>query len=282
MEATLPLANGGLPLTGGGMAGGGMAGGEAVSGEAVEALPRAPTTISTTDTAVDATTAGKGEERELGRSSERGCSPFTSCTSSIVEGYAFDPQAPTYSEAQVPLWITTRNGSRLPAFHIDNGSELTMLISHSNAEDIGVVFTQWKARRLDSRMLLPTRALLRLRTATSAPATSAPATSAPATSAPATSAPATSAPASQDLSRELDVNALAYDYSGFGHATGQPSEANLHADASAALELLVTRFGLRPETDVRTLPSNLSHHSYTHRAAPTSCYARSQSLARSF
>ena len=262
MEATLPLANGGLPLTGGGMAGGGMAGGEAVSGEAVEALPRAPTTISTTDTAVDATTAGKGEERELGRSSERGCSPFTSCTSSIVEGYAFDPQAPTYSEAQVPLWITTRNGSRLPAFHIDNGSELTMLISHSNAEDIGVVFTQWKARRLDSRMLLPTRALLRLRTATSAPATS--------------------APASQDLSRELDVNALAYDYSGFGHATGQPSEANLHADASAALELLVTRFGLRPETDVRTLPSNLSHHSYTHRAAPTSCYARSQSLARSF
>ena len=145
------------------MAGGGMAGGEAVSGEAVDAsLPRATTTTSAT--------AGKGEERELGRSSVRGCSPLSKCTSSIVEGYAFDPQAPTYSEAQVLLWITTRNGSRLPAFHIDNGSELTMLISHSNAEDIGVVFTQWKARRLESRTLLPTRALCRLCTAPTAPA----------------------------------------------------------------------------------------------------------------
>ncbi len=42
-----------------------------------------------------------------------------------------------------------------------------------------------------------------------------------------------------DFSRQLNVNVMAYEYSGYGKATGSPSEANCYADIDAAFKYLV-------------------------------------------
>lgn len=42
-----------------------------------------------------------------------------------------------------------------------------------------------------------------------------------------------------DFSRQLNVNVMAYEYSGYGKATGTPSEANCYADIDAAFKYLV-------------------------------------------
>ena len=60
-----------------------------------------------------------------------------------------------------------------------------MLVSHANAEDLGIVLAFWSW-----------------------------------------------------LSDVLQVDVFAYEYSGYGHSTGEPSEQNLYSDAKAALELL--------------------------------------------
>lgn len=44
------------------------------------------------------------------------------------------------------------------------------------------------------------------------------------------------------LSQRFGVNVLVYDYSGYGASTGQTLEANLYADAEAALAELVNRY----------------------------------------
>ena len=125
--------------------------------------------------------------------------PIGAYVKAMVEAYAFDPQQhPTYTPEQVNLWIDTANGSRLPAFYLSvPGATLTMLCSHSNAEDLGVTYGIWSR-----------------------------------------------------LSKELQVNVLSYEYSGYGHATGRASESNLVADANAALELLTKKFGLIPARDI--------------------------------
>lgn len=42
-----------------------------------------------------------------------------------------------------------------------------------------------------------------------------------------------------DFSRQLNVNVMAYEYSGYGRATGSPSESNCYADIDAAFKYLV-------------------------------------------
>lgn len=44
------------------------------------------------------------------------------------------------------------------------------------------------------------------------------------------------------LSQRFGVNVLVYDYSGYGASTGQTLEANLYADAEAALSELMERY----------------------------------------
>jgi hypothetical protein len=46
------------------------------------------------------------------------------------------------------------------------------------------------------------------------------------------------------------VDVFAYEYSGYGHATGEPSELNIYSNARAALTLLSDGFGLKPERDI--------------------------------
>ncbi len=95
------------------------------------------------------------------------------------------------------MWLDTDKGHRLPAFHIRKGHPLTILVSHANAEDLGIVLGFWSY-----------------------------------------------------MSDALQVDVFAYEYSGYGHSTGTPSEENMYSDARAALQLLVDGFKLKPERDI--------------------------------
>lgn len=95
------------------------------------------------------------------------------------------------------IWLNTRH-SRIPALHIARGHPLTLLVSHSNSEDLGDVRDYWTTK-----------------------------------------------------SAELAVNVLAYEYSGYGHATGaKPSERRICADATAALAYATEKLGLLPQRDI--------------------------------
>ncbi|KAK9116398.1 hypothetical protein Sjap_015345 [Stephania japonica] len=50
-----------------------------------------------------------------------------------------------------------------------------------------------------------------------------------------------------DLSRHLRVNLMGYDYSGYGHSTGKPSEQNTYADIEAAYKCLQEMYGAKEE-----------------------------------
>ena len=74
------------------------------------------------------------------------------------------------------MWLDTDRGNRIPAFHIRRGFPLTVLVSHANAEDLGLVLQYWAY-----------------------------------------------------MSQQLQVDVFAYEYSGYGHATGKPCEENLYS-----------------------------------------------------
>lgn len=64
--------------------------------------------------------------------------------SNQVNQMAFCPPQPTYQKKDVNMWLETDRGSRIPAFHIRRpGNKLTVLVSHANAEDLGVVLSYW-------------------------------------------------------------------------------------------------------------------------------------------
>ena len=56
---------------------------------------------------------------------------------------AFCPPTPTYRKQDVNMWLETDKGNRIPAFHIRRGHPLTILVSHANAEDLGIVLGFW-------------------------------------------------------------------------------------------------------------------------------------------
>ena len=119
------------------------------------------------------------------------------CVSSYVARVAFDPQPPCYSADDVGIWLTTDRGNVIPAFHIHRGHAVTVLVSHTNAEDLGKVYEYWAL-----------------------------------------------------LSERLGVNVFGFEYSGYGHATGLPSERNVYSDARAALARVMETHGLVPERDI--------------------------------
>ena len=119
---------------------------------------------------------------------------------STINKMAFlPPKPPTYRKEDVNIWITRKKNKKhkIPAFHIRNGKPITLLVSHANAEDLGILL-----------------------------------------------------PYCRYLADRFDVDVFAYDYSGYGHADGEPSEANMYEDARAALDMLRDGFGLVPERDV--------------------------------
>ena len=46
------------------------------------------------------------------------------------------------------------------------------------------------------------------------------------------------------LGNRLNCNIFSYDYSGFGESKGQPTEKNVYADAEAAWDVLINKYGL--------------------------------------
>ena len=54
-------------------------------------------------------------------------------------------------------------------------------------------------------------------------------------------------PPCRELSKELRINVLGYDYSGYGCSTGTPSVSNAIADINACYQYLLQAKGKRPQ-----------------------------------
>jgi len=52
----------------------------------------------------------------------------------------FQPPPPTFLHPSRHIYLTTSTGTRIPAFFIDRGASVTLLFSHGNAEDLGMIY----------------------------------------------------------------------------------------------------------------------------------------------
>merc|ERR1712232_179249 len=84
----------------------------------------------------------------------------------------------------------------IPAFFIDRDAKFTLLFSHGNAEDLGMIIQYFR-----------------------------------------------------EVSHILEVNIFAYEYTGYGMSTGEPSEQGIYADVEAAFKYLRDIIGI-PWTEV--------------------------------
>ena len=113
----------------------------------------------------------------------------------MISSLLFQPPPPTYLHPSRHIWLDTSAAGRIPAFFIERpGAAVTVLFSHGNAEDLGMIY-DWFS----------------------------------------------------DLSRVLQVNIMAYDYTGYGLSRGAPNEASCYADIEAAYGYLLTVRRLQPE-----------------------------------
>eukprot|EP00918_Siedleckia_nematoides_P008379 GHVU01018170.1.p1 GENE.GHVU01018170.1~~GHVU01018170.1.p1 ORF type:complete len:258 (+),score=21.25 GHVU01018170.1:591-1364(+) len=98
------------------------------------------------------------------------------------------PQPPTYEPDRNLIWLTTKLNERIPAFFINRNAKTTVIFSHGNAEDLGMIsgyFREW--------------------------------------------------------SESFGVNIFAFEYTGYGLASGKASEEHAYADAEAAYEYVTKR-----------------------------------------
>lgn len=118
---------------------------------------------------------------------------------SNISSLVFQPPKRGYLHSSSPIfWITTCHNHRIPAFHIDNQSCITLLFSHGNGEDLRTCF-EWMT----------------------------------------------------ELSRELNVNLLAYEYEGYGGNTATTSsEQGCYDDIDAAFVYLTSKMSVPPENIV--------------------------------
>eukprot|EP00752_Nemacystus_decipiens_P001426 g1406.t1 len=105
-----------------------------------------------------------------------------------ISTLVFQPPPATFLHNKKHFWLQTRNQHRIPVFHVERSSPITVLFSHGNAEDLGLIY-EWF----------------------------------------------------YDFSRQLNVNVLAYEYSGYGKSEGTVSEDNCYADIRAAYDYLTTQ-----------------------------------------
>lgn len=103
----------------------------------------------------------------------------------------FQPPEATYTKDKNLIWLHTSEHQVIPAFFIDRGAKFTLLFSHGNAEDLGMIIQYF-----------------------------------------------------QGVSRTLEVNVFAYEYSGYGMSTGEPSEQATYADIEAAFKYLRDIIGI--------------------------------------
>ena len=58
-----------------------------------------------------------------------------------ISSLLFQPPTPTYLHPSRHFWLTTELGSRIPAFFIAHpNASVTILFSHGNAEDLGMIY----------------------------------------------------------------------------------------------------------------------------------------------
>jgi hypothetical protein len=64
-----------------------------------------------------------------------------------ISGLVFQPPktTPLNAERRERLWLTTAHGINIPAFFIDRNAPLTVLFSHGNAEDLGMIYDWFKS-----------------------------------------------------------------------------------------------------------------------------------------
>ena len=58
-----------------------------------------------------------------------------------ISSLLFQPPPPTYLHPSRHFWLNTSTGSRIPAFFIERpNAQVTILFSHGNAEDLGMIY----------------------------------------------------------------------------------------------------------------------------------------------
>lgn len=108
----------------------------------------------------------------------------------------FQPPEISYTHSQRrSIWLFTSNGAKIPAFYLDRKSNVTIIFSHGNAEDLGMIYEYCV-----------------------------------------------------EFSRSINVNLLAYDYEGYGRASGIPSEQNCYNDIDAAYAYLTDMLLQSPQS----------------------------------
>eukprot|EP00930_Biecheleria_cincta_P050078 TRINITY_DN35258_c0_g1_i1.p1 TRINITY_DN35258_c0_g1~~TRINITY_DN35258_c0_g1_i1.p1 ORF type:complete len:267 (-),score=40.38 TRINITY_DN35258_c0_g1_i1:50-826(-) len=108
----------------------------------------------------------------------------------------FQPPEATYTRDPNLIWLHTAEHDVIPAFFIDRDAKSTLLFSHGNAEDLGMIIQYFR-----------------------------------------------------EVSHILDVNIFAYDYTGYGMSSGEPSEQAMYADIEAAFKYLRDIVGI-PWTEI--------------------------------
>ena len=117
---------------------------------------------------------------------------------SLISSLVFQPPEVSYQHAKKHIiWLHTKTGGQIPAFYIDRKSAVTILFSHGNAEDLGMIY-EWFC----------------------------------------------------EFTREVHVNLFAYDYDGYGKASGKPTEQGCYDDVDAAFSFLTDVLHQQPENIV--------------------------------
>lgn len=104
---------------------------------------------------------------------------------SSISKIVFQPPDATYTKDPNLIWLHTSEHEVIPAFFIDRDARFTLLFSHGNAEDLGMIIQYFR-----------------------------------------------------EVSHILEVNIFAYEYTGYGMSSGEPSEQAVYADVEAAFKYL--------------------------------------------
>lgn len=133
----------------------------------------------------------------------------------VVDKLLFQPPEPTYQSDPNLVWLNTRRNQRIACFFLNRKAPLTILFSHGNAEDLGLILHYF-----------------------------------------------------QDTVPDLNCNIFAYDYTGYGHSSGTPSEDEIYADVEAAYLYLRDVRGI-PWTQIVLFGRSLGTAASTHLASLT-------------
>ena len=61
---------------------------------------------------------------------------------SFISTLVFQPPEITYKRAKKIIWLKSKDGVEIPAIYVDKKSNITILFSHGNAEDLGMIY-EW-------------------------------------------------------------------------------------------------------------------------------------------